>query len=271
MDKTYCLSLKESLLAFMGAEIEVRESRGGCVLVLPTKTVDDRFVTVFVDRKADDYFLVHDAGKTAAELHGQGVHLTELRAETFSHMAERFGATFVDGMFQIGCHQDLLTTSVLAIGQCESMGTWHLLGHKPDLADEPIRNRVERGLMIWNAPHQYILERNVRVPGNKASHVFDFVSYPNNGGLREPIAIKVLTPSDDPLGKAREYGFLVLDTEKTYFEKWLRLAILAKADRWSRPSKNLVASLSTATLEVEAGDEPSIERRLPDALEQLAA
>ena len=271
MDKTYCLSLKESLLAFMGAEIAVREFRDGCVLVLPTKTIDDRFVTVFIDRKADDYFVVHDAGKTAAELHGQGVHLTDLRTEAFSDMAGKFGASFVDGVFQIGCRQDLLTTSVLAIGQCESMGTWHLLGHKPDLADEPIRNRVERCLTVWSAPHHYSLQRNVRVPGNKATHVFDFVSYPSDAKQREPIAIKVLTPSDDPLGKAREYGFLVLDTEKTYFENWRRLAILAKADRWSRPSKSLVASLSTATLEVDTGDEPTIEQRLPDALEQLAA
>lgn len=270
MDKTYCHSVKESLLAFLGDEILVRESRGGCVLVLPTKTIDDRFVTVFVDRKASDYFIVHDAGKTAAELHGQGIHITELRADVFSQMAGRLGATFADGIFQMGCTEQTLTASVLAIVQCESMGMWHLLGHKPDFAEEPVRTRIERGLSAWKTPYPCKIERNVRVKGNKASHMFDFVSYPQIEN-RQPIAVKVLTPSDDPLGKAREYGFLVYDTEKTYFERWLRLAILTKADKWSRNARHLVASLSTATVEIDTGEEHTIEQRLPATLNQIAA
>lgn len=272
MDKTYCHSLKNSLLAFMGSEVSVRESRAGCVLVLPTKTIDDRFTTVFVDRKTEDYFLVHDAGKTAAELHGQGVHITELRADTFSQMADRLGATFADGVFQIGCNLASLTASVLAISQCESMGMWHLLGHKPDLAEEPVNARIERGIMNWNAPYPFKLEKNVRTKGKQASHCFDFVSFPTNeASHREPIAIKVLKPSDDPIGKAREYGFLVYDTQQTMFERWLRLTVLTKADRWSGPARKLISSLSTATVEVETGDEDSIEHRIPATLEQMAA
>jgi len=62
MEQTYCHSLKDSLLAYFGNEIQITESREGCILVLPTKTIDDRFVAVFVERKTPDYFLVHDAG-----------------------------------------------------------------------------------------------------------------------------------------------------------------------------------------------------------------
>jgi Domain of unknown function DUF1828 len=272
MDKTYCHSLKDSLLSFMGQEVSIRESRSGCVLVLPTKTLDDRLVTVFVDRKAKDYFLVHDAGKTAAELHAQGVHITDMRAEAFSQMAERLGANFADGIFQVGCNQKSLTTSVLSISQCESMGMWHILGHKPDLAEEPIKSYVEKALRSWKSPYPLKIERNVRAKGQKAQHIFEFVAYPDDSSsVREPIAIKILSPSDDPKGKAREYGFLVYDTEKTYFEKWLRVAILTKADKWSKPARGLVASLSTSTVEVDSGDEDTIERRLSSTLEQVAA
>jgi hypothetical protein len=237
--------------------------------VLPTKTLDDRYIAVFVDRKTPDYFVVHDAGKTAAELHAQGIHITDLRAETFAQMADRLGAMFMDGVFQLGCKENDLHSAILAICQCESMGMWHVLGHKPDFAEEPLLSRVERGLLSWKPSYPHKVERRVRVKGNKADHLFDFVSYPR--ASREPIAIKVLRPSDDPIGKAREYGFLVYDTEHTLVERWSRVAVLSKADKWSKNASELIESLSTRTLRVDSGDEESIERRLPMVLESIAA
>jgi len=263
MDKTYCHSLKDQLLSFIGSEVSMRESRDGCTLVLPTKTVDDRFVTVFVDRKTKDYFLVHDGGKTA-------VHITDLRAEHFSQMAERLGATFADGIFQTGCDERNLSAAVLAVGQCESMGMWHLLGHKPDLAEESVNARIERGIGRWQAPYPFKLERKVRIKGTSALHLFDFVSYPQIEN-HKPIAIKVLRPSVDPAGKAREYGFLAYDTKASQFEDWRRLAILTKADQWSTNAKNLIAEFSAATLQIDTGEEASIEERLPATLTSIAA
>jgi hypothetical protein len=270
MEQTYCHSLKESLLKHFGSEIHVTESREGCVLVLPTKTLDDRYIAVFVERKTPDYFMVHDAGKTSAELHSQGVHITDLREEAFSQMADKLGAMFVDGVFQVGCKEEELHSAILAVGQCETLGMWHLLGHKPDFAEEPVESRVERGLKGWQAPYPMRVERKVQVRGLRATHVLDFVCYARKEN-REPIAIKILRPSDDSLAKAREYGFLVYDTEKTMFERWLRLAVMTKADKWRSSAKQLIASLSTGTLEVESGDEESLERRIPDVLDQLAA
>lgn len=270
MDQTYCHSLKESLLKHFGSEIHVSESREGCVLVLPSKTLDDRYIAVFVERKTPDYFMVHDAGKTSAELHSQGIHITELREQAFSQMADKLGAMFVDGVFQVGCKQEELHSAILAVGQCETMGMWHLLGHKPDFGEEPVESRVDHGLRTWHAPYPTRVERKVQVRGLRATHVLDFVCYSLKED-REPIAIKILRPSDDSLAKAREYGFLVYDTEKTMFERWLRLAIMTKADKWRSSAKQLIAALSTSTLEVESGDEESLERRIPHVLDQIAA
>ncbi len=270
MEQTYCHSLKKSLLKHFGSEIRVTESREGCVLVLPSKTLDDRYIAVFIERKTPDYFVVHDAGKTSAELHSQGIHITDLREEAFSQMADKLGAMFVDGVFQVGCKEQELHSAILAIGQCETLGMWHLLGHKPDFGEEPVESRVEQGLKTWQAPYPTRIERKVQVKGLRATHVLDFVCY-SQKETREPIAIKILRPSDDSLAKAREYGFMVYDTEKTMFEHWLRLAVMTKADKWRSSAKQLIASLSTSTLEVESGDEGSLERRVPDVLDQIAA
>src|ERR1700719_3376144 len=104
MDPTNCNSIRESLVGFFGREVRVSEAQDGCVLV-PGKTLDDRSTAIFVDRKTPDYFVVHDAGKTASELFAQGIHMTENREEAFVNMAERMGAIFADGTFQIGCKE----------------------------------------------------------------------------------------------------------------------------------------------------------------------
>jgi hypothetical protein len=249
-----CSSLKKELLSFFGKEIRITESQDGCVLVLPNKTLDDRYPAVFVDRKTPDFFVVHDAGKTSSELFAQGIHLTEAREEAFEQMADRMGAIFADGVFQVGCKQDEMLTAILAVGQCQSLGMWHVLGHKPDLAEEPVLTRVETGIRAWNSPDPHDIQSRVPVKGKKANHVFDFVAYPKIE-KKPPIAVKVLRPSDDSLAKAREYGFLAYDTEGTMFENWLRLAIITKADRWTKNAKSLVESLSADTVEVQTGEE----------------
>jgi len=270
MEQTYCHSLKESLVKYLGSEIQVAESREGCVLVLPSKTLDDRHPAIFVEQKTADYFVVHDAGKTSAELHSQGIHITDIREEAFSSMADRLGAAFTDGVFQIACKQDELHAAILAIGQCESLGMWHLLGHKPDFGEEPVESRIERGLNVWHPPFPTSVQRKVQVRGLRATHVLDFVCYSQKEG-RQPVVIKILRPSDDSLAKAREYGFLVYDTERTMFEKWLRVAVMTKSEKWRTSTRELIASLSTTTLEVSGGDEESLERRIPDVLNRIAA
>jgi len=269
MDPTNCNSIRESLIGFFGKEIRVSDAQGGCVLVLPGKTIDDRYTAIFVDRKTPDYFVVHDAGKTTSELYSQGIHMTENREEAFANMAERMGAVFADGIFQIGCKENELEAAILAVNQCANLGMWNLLGHKPDLSEEPLLSRIERWITIWQAPYRHQVQARVPVKGRRGNHVFDFVSFPAPE-RKQPIAVKVLRPSDDSLRKAREYGFLAYDIEKTTFESWLRVAVLAKADRWTRNAKQLVAASSASVIEVEVGDEGSLESKIPNALEELA-
>jgi hypothetical protein len=269
MDQTNCNSIKDSLIGFFGREMRISESQDGCVLVLPGKTIDDRYTAIFVDRKTPDYFVVHDAGKTSSELYSQGIHMTEIREEAFAGMAERMGAIFADGAFQVGCKQGELESAILAVNQCANLGMWLLLGHKPDFSDEPLLSRIERGMTVWNAPYAHKVEARVPVKGKRGNHVFDFVSFP--AVERQPIAVKVLRPSDDSLRKAREYGFLAYDIEHTNFDRWLRLAVLAKADRWTRNAKQIVAASSSTMIEVDVGDEESLESKVPAALELLVA
>jgi hypothetical protein len=270
MEQMNCNSIKNSLVGFLGEEIRVVESSDGCVLVLPGKTLDDRHPAIFVDQRMDDYFLVHDAGKTAAELYAQGVHITDSREDAFSEMAERLGAVFSKGMFQVGCNRADLHQAILAVGQCESLGMWHILGHKPDFSDEPIASRVEQGIRAWNAPYENRIESRFSVQGVTSKHVFDFVSFPVHV-QREVIALKILRPGDDPISKAKEYGYLALDIRATQYEAWPRLAIMTKAEKWSKNAREIVKQHSAAMVEVETGEEESVEALIPQKLEEMAA
>src|SRR5258708_1178478 len=96
---TNCRLLRANLLEFLGSAIDVIETRDACVLTLPQKTLDDRRASVFVQEKMPDYFLVHDGGKTAAELFAQGIHITDLKQTILEELAERYGATFLKVLF----------------------------------------------------------------------------------------------------------------------------------------------------------------------------
>ncbi len=270
MEQMNCNSIRSSLVSFLGEEIRVIESEDGCVLVLPSKTLDDRHPAIFVEQKMDDFFLVHDAGKTTAELHAQGIHITDSREEVFIKMADRLGAVFSKGMFQVGCSRDELHRAVLAVGECESLGMWDILGHEPDFSDEPIISRVERGLKSWNAPYENDIRPRVPVPGRNSKHLFDFVSFPVNSP-RETIALKILRPGGDSQGKAREYGYLALDLERTQYDTWLRVAVVARVEKWTRPARDVVKKFSTATVEVETGSEESLESLVPGELERITS
>src|SRR5690242_18188421 len=112
---TNCQSLKATLLEFLARKISVTEIRDYCVLTLPQRTVDDRLTSVFVQQKMPGFFLVHDGGKTAAELFAQGIHITDLKLQTLEELAERYGATFTHGAFHIGCNASELNSAIMSI------------------------------------------------------------------------------------------------------------------------------------------------------------
>jgi hypothetical protein len=267
---TNCHLLKDALLSFLGNTIEVSEKRDYCVLTLPHKTLDNRFASVFVQQKIPGYYLVHDGGKTAAELFAQGIHLTDLKLNTFEDLAGQYGATFSQGSFQIGAHESELQSAVMAIAQCATVGTWHVLAHKPSFSEVPVLKRVASGLAAWEPPFQKEIRDHVKISGRKFAHVLDFAAFAINTG-QPPVGVKVLRPSDNPLEQARGYGFMAYDIEQTQFEEWLRLAIITKADEWSDGALSIVRNMSTATVEVGTGDESQIEKLIPQRMAEIAA
>src|SRR5437867_641474 len=138
---TNCQFLKETLLEFLGSAINVTEIRDYCVLTLPHKTLDDRLASIFVHEKMPGYFIVDDGGKTSAELFTQGIHITDLKLSALEELAERYGATFVQGTFRIGCRTDELNGAIVSIAQCATLATWYVLGHKPRFEEQPILHR----------------------------------------------------------------------------------------------------------------------------------
>lgn len=159
---TNCGSMKESLLAYLRSEIEVAAFRDYCVFTLPLKTVDDRLVDVIVERRTSDYFLVHDGGKSLGELFVQGITLTDSIVKRLECIAKLNGASLVKDAFTIGCKTDKLENGIIATGLCSAMAMLELIGHKPDLQEEPIASRVSRTLRQWQPT--FITSINAKVP-----------------------------------------------------------------------------------------------------------
>lgn len=268
---TNCQLLKASLLDFFGGAIGITAIRDHCVLTLPQKTIDDRLAAVFVEEKMPGHYLVHDGGKTSAELFAQGIHLTDIRLSGMEDLAMRYGATFSQGAFRILCKDHEISTAIMAIAQCATLGTWYILAHKPSFKEEPILHRVEKALATWQAPYEQRIEKRVRVVGQKTEHTLDFVSFPRNGQARNPIALKIVRPSDNSLEQARGYGFMDYDLAKTIYGNWSRVAIVTKSDEWSDNALDLVRSSGTATISINDDNESRLEKLVQDQLTEIAA
>ena len=65
METQVCSSIRDALLSFLGAELEVSTFEDQCIITLPLKTLDDRFLDVYVEPRIGDYVVVHDGGRTA--------------------------------------------------------------------------------------------------------------------------------------------------------------------------------------------------------------
>jgi hypothetical protein len=90
----------------------------------------------------------------------------------------------------------------------------------------------------------------------------DFVAYPAREGV-PTVAMKVLAPSYSPQAQAERYGFLVLDTERTIYEQWRRIAVITKVEQWKQATLELVRSLSSRTIELHTGEERELSHLVP--------
>jgi hypothetical protein len=271
MEQTNCRSIKSSLVALFADQTECVATPNHCIVTLPLLTLDGRLMDVYVEDTLGDVVLVHDGGKTVAELYSHGIHVTDAKRALFKSLAASYGASFEAGTFTIACRKTEAQSAILRLSQCANLAMFDLLKNAPVIEDEPILSRVGRALEKWRPP-SVALRRRLHIKGQTeaADHVFDYVAF-GVGERRKNVAVSVLTPTYKPELQAHNYGFMVKDIDGTDFEKWPRLAVITKRERWSEDEKRLVRSLSQATLELETPQGAEVEEKLPTLIERLAA
>jgi hypothetical protein len=265
-----CSSIRDSLLSYIGEQTDVVELRDTCVITLPLRTVDDRWIDVYVEKRAADFYLVHDAGKTLTELISHGLRMTESKMNLLSGIADRFGAHIAEGAFTVGCKIDGVQAAIMAIGQCASLGMLDLLKHSPNFAQIPLISIVGKQLDVW-ATDKALVSSRVEVEGQNLQHTFDFVCHPFEP-TKAPIAITILKPSYTPMSHAKLYGYMVFDLSRTKCSRWKRVAILDKGSEWTPDSIELLEKHAQKVLSVSsAEDADKLQTELPRALDQLLA
>jgi hypothetical protein len=269
-----CSSIRTGLLQYFGDQTEVLSLKDTCVISLPIKTVDNRWVDVYIDQRMDGFYVVHDAGKTTGELLSHGVKLTEGQLSILNQIAGSLGAAVKDGSFVVGCKGDKLQEAIFAVAQCASLGMLEAMKHRPVIEDEPVVALAGDVINEWSDGKGKI-KRGVTIQGDSAQHTMNFVFYPNHNGRHHPIAVKVLQPSYTPMISAQRYGFLALDIERVpFYRDWKRLAILARKSQWTQDAISLIEKHSARTLQVR-GESNSVDIRDPlieamDDLEKVA-
>jgi hypothetical protein len=266
-----CSSIKTSLIEYLQHEVDVAAFKGRCVVTLPIKTIDDRFVDVIVESRLEDYFLVHDGGKTLSELFSQGISLTDTRKSHLIELAKKFGAELQGDIFTMGCKAAGIQDSILAISHCASLAMFELLSHRPEFEEESLSSRVGRALKAWQPPYIIGIDRRVTVKGRKYPHNFDYVAVASSDNGHRTGAIKLLPPTYSGLVQAERYAYLALDLEPTIYNSWRRMAVVTKIETWPLKALAMVRDLSSATLELRTGEESLISEQLPPKMDGLVA
>ena len=264
-----CSSIKQSLISYFQREIEIDLIRDRCMITLPIRTVDERFVTIYVEKRLEDFYTVHDGGKTVAELYSYGIHLTDIKAKVFIGIANNLGVSFGNRMFQYGCKLDSLQKAILAIAECQVLATLDVLNHRAIPDELSVQSLVKQSLDEWKPDFVRAVDVGVGVMGKLEEHKFDFVTYADDP--HKTVALKVISPSSSAIGQAERYGFLVLDLDETPFAEWSRLAIVTKSDIWTTSALELVRGLSSESIMLLADQEAEIGLILPDIMNKLVA
>jgi hypothetical protein len=267
-----CSSLRDALVSSFANELEVSATDRFCVVTLPLRTADDRFVDVFVEPMlgSNVFMYVHDGGKNTAELWAQGVHReTDTQMRRLKGIADAYGATFHEGRFQILCkNQEEIESAIISIGQCASLAMIDVVTHVPNIQDEALLSRVFKSLNAWK-PSYVEIKRRVTASGKTYQfHRFDFVSVPAKARKRT-VAVKVLPPSVGTSWQVARYGFLALDLAGREAGDWPRLAIVSKAEEWSDGALEAIRTYSADIITLKTEEESQLERILPHKMQRL--
>ena len=269
MEQTSCHSLRDSLVAYFAQEVEVATYREKCVVTLPLNTLDGSFISIYLEDMLNGLFVVNDGGKTVADLFAQGIHLTDTRNASLTTMARRLGASFSNGVFEVGCKREKIYDAIFAISQCCALASIEVLQVKPVVEEEPISVRVGRSLQNWKPDYVSSITSNVSVKGLQAHHSFSFVSFSSTP--HHTVAVKIVAPTYGARVAAERYGYLAKDIEGTFFSQWRRLAVITKAADWNDEALKIVENNSTRIVTLKSEEEQDLETLLPSVMDRLAS
>ena len=136
MPATNCHSIRDALGDFFRDRAVVAEMPGLCLLTLPLRTPDGHLIDVFIEQPFENRYLVHDGGKTTAELYGQGLHITPSRDLALARLAMRCGLILSDGTARSLCPLDQLHETILAVAAFATAAMMDVVRHEPVQADE---------------------------------------------------------------------------------------------------------------------------------------
>lgn len=266
MLRTQCSGIEESLKSYLAAHVGVQQMGDTFIATLPIETFDKRWVGVFIEPRATDFYLIHDGGKAVNELILQGVKITPNVERGLALVAKRFGVTYADEMFQTGAKLRDLAPNAYAVAMSSALAMANLLEHVPATEEEPIEAKIGALLHQWGRNRAKITD-NVRIAGKIKQHTFNFLVSPRKQGL--PIAVSILHPTAGALAAAERFGFKSQDLASTEFGNWPRIAIKDKSEIWSPEANNIISKCASAEISVRSGDSPTL-AQISEAIEKAA-
>lgn len=264
-----CSDIRESLSAMFADRVKISTRARYCVITLPLQSVDQRHVSLVVEKTVGDKLRVHDAGKTDSSLFAQGVNVTKARLNVMRKVADSYGVTIgEDHLIQKLCDLSAVNAAILDVAQCAILASQEIVGHKTVVEEESLSRRLRDVFSDWRPPFLEKIVSNAKVQGETAVHNFPFVAFPRNVQNRA-VAVKVLYPSHAQW-QAERYGFLVHDLRgMPIYGQWARITVLSRAEEWPRRAVELVRNLSDQTVSIRSGDEPEAIAALPDTVGRL--
>ena len=266
MDLQVCSSLKDSLSKHFNGEVRVTSGANYCIITLPLRTLDDRTISLIVEERLSDYFVVHDGGKTDSALFSQGIKLTEQKIKYQGEIAEQYGAQVLDGMIQRACRRKDLGSAILSVAQSVMLATHEVLHHKPNFLDAPITSQVGKALEAWKPSFIIDIQKSVR-PAHDSTYLLDYVAHARDG--RDSCAVKIVPPTH-PMWQAERFGFIGHEmNEKAILKGWLRVAIVTRAETWPSKAMGIIERFASDIVAIETGHEREIPFLVPEAMNRV--
>lgn len=268
---TTCRALRDSLLQFFGEKVNVSLDEGACVVTLPMKTLDNRYVTVYVEPTATDRFLIHDGGDASAELFLHGVKLTDNKIVMLRSIAKRYGASFANNSFTTVATPGTIHEAILTIAQCATTGMFDLLKLVPVFDEERVAALVKKTLERTPPPNMHVQFNVTARGGANREHKFDALALPFAHHDLHSVAVKTLGTAYPAVVQAERFLGTVLDLRSTPYDNWKKVVIVPRSDSWSFEHLKTVRELSDLTIELKTGEDEKIVDRIVPVIVELAA